>query len=140
MANFRVERLFIRIDGSIDGFDPSGGIDVAEFAYLSARDLGTVERLPLREFSAPPFGKPRWFPAQKGLKVVHRFIGELEAKLAKTASDDGEGRVRIERDIATLRTVEDRLDIIDTHELRFYFLERDLPADNEKRQGEQENS
>ena len=134
MANFRAERLFIRIDGSIDGFDPSGGIDVAEFAFLSARDLRTLDRLPLREFSAPSFGKPRWFPAQKGLKVIRDFIGELEAKLAKSAPDDGEGRARIERDIATLRAVEDRLDTIDTHDLRFYFLERDLPAKNEKRQ------
>ncbi len=125
MANFRAERLFIRIAGSIDGFDPNEGINPEDFAFLMVRDQGTYERTPLSDFTFAPFDKPRWTSAQQGLKAVRGFISELEARLGRCADDDA-GRSRIERDLATLRAVEDRLDAIDTHDLRFHFLARDL--------------
>jgi hypothetical protein len=123
MANFRTERLLIRVAGSIDRFDPNEGVDASEFAFLMIRDQESYERTPLSSFANHPWDRPRWFRATEGLKVVREFIAELEAKL-KSCSDDR--RSAIETDLQTLRAVEDRLDIIDTHDLKFHFLARDL--------------
>jgi hypothetical protein len=123
MANFRMERLFIRVNGFIDGFDPNEGIDVAEFAFLCVRDHGTYERNPLSGFVSAPVDRPRWFRASEGLDAVRGFISELEAQLKGC---DEKRRAGIERDIQTLRTVEDRLDRIDLKDLKFHFLAKDL--------------
>ena len=124
MADFRAERLFIRIAGAIDGFDPNQGIDADEFALLMVCDQGTHQRTPLADFTFAPFDKPRWFKAAKGLETLRAFIAELEPKF-KQCNDDRARRL-LERDLRTLRAVEDRLDTIDAHDLTFHFLARDL--------------
>ena len=123
MADFRAEQLYIRVEGMIDGFDPNEGIDADEFAFVMVRDHGSYERTPLGDFTFAPFERPRWFPAAEGLESVRGFIAELEAN-SKTCDEDR--RVGIERDLRTLRAVEDRLDWIDVKGLRFHFIARDL--------------
>jgi hypothetical protein len=123
MANFRAERLFIRVAGSIDGFDPNEGIDAEEFAFLMVCDQQTYDRTPLSQFTFAPFDRPRWFPASEGLASVRDHIADLEAK--RNRADD-ESKALIDKQIETLRAVEDRLDRIDTHDLKFHFLARDL--------------
>lgn len=122
MANFRSERLFIRVAGSLD-FDPNEGIDASEFAFIMVMDTDAYDRDSLRDYTFAPFDKPRWFPAAKGIATVRAVIAETEAKLSKAR---GEERERYEKDIALLRVVEDRLDMIDVKDYKFYFLARDL--------------
>ncbi|MDB5345679.1 MAG: hypothetical protein JWP89_4056 [Schlesneria sp.] len=43
MANFRAERLFIRVAGELD-FDPNEGIDVKEFAFAMVCDGAAYDR------------------------------------------------------------------------------------------------
>lgn len=115
MANFRAERLFIRVSGMVKDFDPNEGIDHEQFATPMCMDNGTYERRPLSEFTFAPFDTVRWFRASEGLKVVREFIEELE----RTPGADDET-------LTTLRAVEDRLDWIDVKGHKFHFLARDL--------------
>lgn len=125
MANFRIERAFLRIDGFIDGFDPNEGIDPDEFARQVFADPGTYERQPLSDFTFAPFDRPLWFAAEKGLKVVRAVIKEREKEL-ETAT--GKRKESLPKELSLLRAVEDRLDRIDSRDLRFYILARDLPS------------
>jgi len=123
MANFRAERLLIRINGSIEGFDPNFGIDVVEFAHLMGNDHGTYERDPLDSFAFAPFDRPRWFSAAKGLKMIRGFIDEIELKLTGAIKLE---KSKLETELFVLRAVENRLDTIDVRDLKFYFLIKDL--------------
>ena len=123
MANFRTERLLIRVAGSIDGFDPNEGIDSEAFALLMICDQDSFDRTPLSHFTSSPFDRPRWFRAAEGLDVVREFIREIEGKLQKGKDDQTKG---LEEKLVVLRAVEDRLDTIDVHDLKFHFIARDL--------------
>lgn len=122
MANFRAERLFIRVAGSLD-FDPNDGINAEDFAFIMVCDGGAYDRPSLQDFTFAPFDQPRWFPAADGLKVVRAVIDEMEAKLSKAEPDR---KAHIENEIEVLRVVEDRLDTIDMKDYKFHFLARDL--------------
>lgn len=122
MANFRAERLFIRVNGAID-FDPNEGIDVAAFADAMVDDDHAYDRASLRDFSFPPFGTPHWFPAYQGMQVVGAVIEEKEAELAKA---EPTRKSYIEEQINVLQVVHQRLDAIDTKDVEFYFLIRDM--------------
>ncbi len=106
MANFRSERLFIRVAGALD-FDPNEGIDVSEFAFIMVCDSDVYGRDSLRDYTFAPFDKPRWFPAAKGLATVRAIIADLEKKLSKAEPETQES---LTKQIAVLRVVEDRLD------------------------------
>jgi hypothetical protein len=86
-------------------------------------DQVTYHRTPLSHFTSNPFDRPRWFSAAEGLKVVREFIDELEAKLEKCDDDE---KARLQLKLQVLRAVDDRLDTIDTHDLKFHFVARDL--------------
>src|SRR5436305_13914535 len=118
MSNFRMERAFRRVDGSIDGFDPNQGINPEDFANAVFADQRFFDRPPLSTFVFAPFDRPRWFPAPESLQVVRARLAEL----AKQSDDGGQ---TLCRDVEVLTAVENRLDRIDTHDLKFYFLARD---------------
>lgn len=122
MANFRAERLFIRVAGSLD-FDPNGGIDAEVFAEIMVMDYGTYERSSLQEFSFAPFDQPRWLAAADGLAAVRGLISEMQQDAE--SADDSRGDL-IKSQIEVLRVVEDHLDSIDLKGYRFHFLIRDL--------------
>ena len=124
MANFRTERLFIRVNGSIDGFDPNEGIDVVTFANIMIDDQDSYGRPSLADFTFAPFDRPKWFPAAKGLQAVRELAAKVETKFQ--GCDDDLQLERLQNELQTLRAVEDRLDIVDTHDLKFCFLARDL--------------
>lgn len=123
MANFRAERLFLRIEGSIDGFDPNEGIDADQFALIMILDQNAWDRKSLGDFTFAPFDKPRYSLASEGLEVVRAVIAEHEAKL-NTSNE--EQREDTEKTIGVLRAVEYRLDEIDLRGMRFYFLAKDI--------------
>lgn len=124
MANFRAERLFIRIQEPIDGFDPNQGIDVEEFAWTMVCDQKALERDSLSKFTIGPGDKPRWFPAEAGLKVVRACLAEVGEKAANAELElQKQG---LQNKIAMLKAVENRLDTIDTYDRKFYFQARDL--------------
>lgn len=122
MANFRAERLFIRVNGALD-FDPNEGINVEEFAYAMVCDADAYDRPSLQDYSFAPFERPRWFPASKGLATVRAVIAEDEAKLCSATPEE---KTEIENRISVLSAVEDKLDAIDLKGYKFYFLVRDL--------------
>ncbi|PQO28625.1 hypothetical protein DTL21_28980 [Bremerella cremea] len=122
MANFRAERLYLRVAGSLD-FDPNEGIDAAEFASIMVTDSGAYDRHSLQDFTFAPFDNPRWFSAADGLKVIRLVIEELKNELVIA---DESKKSRIEKRIEVLHAVEDRLDLIDLKDFRFHLLARDL--------------
>ena len=122
MANFRAERLFIRVNGALD-FDPNEGINVEEFAHAMVCDADAYDRPSLQDYSFAPFERPRWFPASKGLATIRAVIAEQEARLGSAEPDE---KPDIEATLAVLRVVEDKLDAIDLKDYKFYFQVRDL--------------
>jgi hypothetical protein len=122
MANFRAERLFIRVNGALD-FDPNEGINAEEFAYAMVCDADAYDRPSLQDYSFAPFERPRWFPASKGLTVVRAVIAEEEARLHLATPEE---KTEMDRKLEVLRAVEDKLNAIDLKDYKFYFLVRDL--------------
>ncbi|MDB5345833.1 MAG: hypothetical protein JWP89_4210 [Schlesneria sp.] len=122
MANFRAERLFIRIAGELD-FDPNEGINAEEFAFAMVCDGGAYDRPSLQDYTFAPYDSPRWFRASKGLATIRAVIAEEEAKLTSATPEQ---RTHIENKIEVLRVVEDKLDSIDLKDYKFHFLARDL--------------
>ena len=122
MANFRAERLFIRVEGALD-FDPNEGIDHEEFAYIMVCDGKAYDRTSLQDYTFAPFDRPRWFRASKGLATVRAVIAEMEAERDSAEPDQ---KSLLEKKIEVLRVVEDKLDAIDVKDYKFYFLARDL--------------
>lgn len=122
MANFRAERLFIRVAGALD-FDPNEGIDAEQFAFIMVCDGDAYDRPSLQDYTFAPFDQPRWFPASEGLATVRAVIAEIEKKLG---ASDLEQRTQLENKIEVLRVVEDKLDCIDLKDYKFHFLARDL--------------
>lgn len=122
MANFRAERLFIRVAGELD-FDPNEGINAEEFAFIMVCDPGAYDRPSLQDYTFAPFDRPRWFRASEGLATVRAVIAEMDAK---RSSVEPEQRTHIENKIEVLRVVEDKLDAIDLRDYKFHFLARDL--------------
>ena len=125
MANFRGEKFLIRISESIDGFDPNMGIDPGQLSHVAGGDCHSFTRTPLADFACGPgsYQRPRWFKAAKGLKSVRGLIAEMEQKLQECQEE--ERKAWMERDLSTLRILEDRLDTIDVHDCKFYFHARD---------------
>lgn len=80
MANFRAERLFIRVAGVLD-FDPNEGIDANVFAFATVCDADAYDQPSLQDHSFAPFDRPRWFRASHGLTTVRAVIAEEEAML-----------------------------------------------------------
>jgi hypothetical protein len=122
MANFRAERLFIRVAGELD-FDPNQGINAEEFAFAMVCDADAYDRSSLQDYTFAPYDRPRWFRASKGLVTVRAVIAEEEAKLASATPEQ---RTHIEKKIKVLRAVEDNLDAIDLKNYKFHFLARDI--------------
>ena len=122
MANFRAERLFIRVAGTLD-FDPNEGISAEDFAFIKVCDRDAYDRPSLQDFTIAPFDKQRWFPASEGLATIRTVIAEMETNLR---SADPQRKAHIENDIEVLRIVEDKLDSIDLKDYKFHFLARDL--------------
>ncbi len=122
MANFRAERLFIRVAGTLD-FDPNEGINAEEFAFIMVGDAGAYGRPSIQDYAFAPFDSPRWFPASEGLSTVRAVIAEMEAKLVAA---EPERKPHIVSQINVLRVVEDKLDSIDIKDYKFHFLARDL--------------
>lgn len=122
MANFRAERLFIRVAGSLD-FDPNEGIDVEEFATIMVLDAEPFDRPSLQDFSFAPFDQPKWFDAAEGLKTVVAVISEMESKLKHEVPECHD---HILKQIEVLRVVQEKLDMIDIKDYRFHFQVRDL--------------
>src|ERR1041385_1565242 len=116
MANFRAERLFIRVAGSLD-FDPNEGINAEEFAFAMVCDDGAFDRPSLRDYTFAPFDRPRWFKASEGLQTIRAMIKEEEAKLASATPEQ---RTDLESKIEVLRAVEDKLDAIDLKDYKFH--------------------
>lgn len=121
MANFREERLFIRVSGALD-FDPNEGIDHEEFMSILESDQGTLDRPSLQEYRRAPFEAPIWVSAAEGLQTTRAVRNELEAKLESASADRKDD---IHKSIQTLDVVIERLDSIDMNDLNFYFLTRD---------------
>jgi len=122
MANFRAERLFIRVAGTLN-FDPNEGINAEEFAFAMICDADAYDRPSLQDYTFAPFDRPRWFRASEGLATVRALIAEEEAKLSSASPDQ---KTHLEKKIEVLRVVEDRLDAIDLKDYKFHFLARDL--------------
>jgi hypothetical protein len=122
MANFRAERLFIRVAGALD-FDPNDGINPEEFAFAMVCDANAYDRSSLQDFSFAPFDRARWFRASEGLATIRAVIAEEEAKLGSATPEQ---KTHIETKITVLRVVEDKLDAIDLKGYKFHFLARDL--------------
>lgn len=122
--DFQAKRLFIRLAEPIDGFDPNEGIDAFAFASLMVRDQGDAGRQRLGQFTFAPFHPPRWFPAAEGRQAVLGYIDLLETQIER--SKDAQQRSALAVDLETLRVVEKRLDAIEAHDGRFYFLADDL--------------
>lgn len=122
MANFRAERLLIRVAGALD-FDPNQGINVEEFAFAMVCDANAYDRPSLQDYTFAPFDRPRWFRASEGLATVRAVITEANARLGSATPEQ---RTALERRIEVLRVVEDKLDVIDLKDYKFHFLARDL--------------
>lgn len=122
MADFRAERLFIRVNGALN-FDPNEGINVAAFADAMVDDGHAYDRPSLQEYSFAPFEVPRWFPAYQGMATVQAVIEEKENELANA---EPSRKAYLEECIHVLQVVHERLDAIDTKDVEFYFLIRDL--------------
>jgi hypothetical protein len=122
MANFRAERLFIRVAGALD-FDPNDGINAEEFAFAMVCDADAYDRPSLQDYTFAPFERPRWFRASEGLATIRAVIAE---EMAKLVSATPEQKTHLENKIEVLRVVEDKLDTIDLKDYKFHFLARDL--------------
>lgn len=122
MANFRAERLFIRVAGELK-FDPNEGVNAEEFAFAMLCDADAYDRASLQDYTIAPFDRPRWFRAAKGLATVRAVIAEKEAKLMSATPEQ---KSHLEKMIEVLRVVEDKLDAIDLKDYKFHFLARDL--------------
>jgi hypothetical protein len=85
--------------------------------------LDAYDRPSLQDYTFAPFDRPRWFRASDGLATVRAVIAEEEAMLGSASPEQ---RSRIEKKIAVLRAVEDKLDAIDLKDYEFHFLARDL--------------
>lgn len=122
MANFRAERLFIRVAGALD-FDPNDGINAEEFAFAMVCDADAYDRPSLQDYAFAPFDRPRWFHASEGLATIRAVIAEETAKLVSATPEQ---KTHLESKIEVLRVVEDKLDAIDLKDYKFHFLARDL--------------
>lgn len=122
MANFRAERLFIRVAGTLD-FDPNAGIDAAEFASVMMSDDAAWDRPALEDFSFAPGDIPKWWSAVEGLTTVRAVISGVEAQLG---SAGGVTKAELQSNIDLLRLVEDVLDTIDMKGFKFSLSVRDL--------------
>ncbi|MFO0978649.1 MAG: hypothetical protein U0996_19740 [Planctomycetaceae bacterium] len=122
MANFRAERLFIRVAGTLN-FDPNEEIDPETFAMIMVCDGGAYDRSSLQDFTIAPYDRPRWFRASEGLKVVRAVIAQEQSKLK---SAPPEQQPHLQKSIEVLQAVEDSLDRIDIKDLKFHFLAKDL--------------
>lgn len=122
MANFRAERLFIRVAGNLN-FDPNEGVNAEEFAFAMVCDADAYDRPSLQDYTFAPMDRPRWFRAAEGLATIRAVIAEKEAKLMSATPEQ---KSHLEKMIKVLRVVEDKLDAIDLKDYKFYFLARDL--------------
>ena len=120
MTNFQTRRLFIRVAGAPDEFDPNEGIEATQFATLMARQVYGAARL--SKFTFAPFHRPRWFAAAEGIEAVEEYIDSLEINLRYGREENPEST---EHDLETLRTVKERLDTLEARGLKFHFLARD---------------
>ncbi len=122
MANFRAERLFIRVAGVLD-FDPNEGIDAEEFAFIMVCDADPYDRPSLQDYTVAAGDRPRWFRAAAGLATIRAVIEEYQSTLSSAAPEQ---QASMEHKIEVLRVVEDKLDSIDLKDYKFHFLARDL--------------
>ena len=127
MANFRMERLFVMLDGPVPGLDHTKGIDAVEFAWHNsnqhAESLGVT---PLDAFTFAPFEEPEWSDASEGLKTV-RALRSLYAEWIAKGKNPYQYRPDvITKKNAVLETVEEVLATADSLGRRFFLAARDL--------------
>lgn len=127
MANFRVERMFVMLDEPVRGLNHLRAVDPVELAMLgSDSHADSLGLTPLSSFEFAPFDRPRWFPANEGLKTVRGLIDLYEKWLSSGTNEYGYASDVLASWVATLRQLEDVLDQADTFDRRFYFAVKDL--------------
>ena len=114
MANFRVERIFIRVSDYVD-FDPNKDLDPVKVADLYHIGSGLIE------LTMTPYRAHRWFTAAAGLKIVRELIEDLSSsKSAKKSSNAAF--------LITARQLELQLQKINDSDVKFHLLARDMPT------------
>ncbi|EAQ81041.1 hypothetical protein [Blastopirellula marina] len=123
MANFRCERILLRINEMIRDFDPNAGLNHEELAWSLGFEHDYEPGEPqMWDFVSGPGERPRWHSALKGLNVLRQLIDRLEQK--STAAPESSDTTQ--KQIEALRSLEDKLDTIDTYDRKFSLLAKDL--------------
>lgn len=127
MANFRCERLFIRLDEPVPGLDHLKAVDPFALARLETdADAEAAGLTPLSDFVAAPFDRPRWRPAADGLATVRGLLALYRDWLERGHNPRGCPANLLSEQAAVLGQVERVLEAADSRDRRFYLLARDL--------------
>ncbi|TWT29896.1 hypothetical protein [Blastopirellula retiformator] len=123
MANFRCERILLRLNEMIRDFDPNGGLDHEELAWSlgDQTDYGPNDPQ-MWDYVVGPGERPRWHSAMAGLNTLRSLIERLENP-AFSAQRTPEA---VQSQLVALRALEEKLDRIDTYDRKFYLLAKDL--------------
>jgi hypothetical protein len=90
MANFRLERLLVMLDGPVPGLEPLAAVDPVEFAWhgsnMIAAQLGVT---PLDDFIYGPSDRPRWHAVDEVIPTVRALLHQYRTWLAAGENPTG---------------------------------------------------
>ncbi len=124
MANFRTERVYLRVEDPLERFDPNAGIVAEDLADAVLNDPGESDNGSLSVFLLTPIDQPRWFASSAGAQAVHRRLEAVRQELLGPLTDiQRSGRERQQR---ALEGALERLAELRAAGRRFLLRARDL--------------
>ena len=127
MANFRLERLFLMLDGPVPGLDPRKPIDAVEFAWHNSNQLAeSLGVASLDTFTFAPFEEPEWNDASEGLSTVRALRSQYTDWITKGSNPYQYSEDVLAKKSAVLQKVDEALTAADALGRRFYLAARDL--------------
>ncbi len=127
MANFRMERLFVRLDEPVPGLDHLKAIDPVAFSmHYSNEHAESLGLEPLDAFTFAPFERPRWFPAEQGLHTVRGLLELYGRWRASGQNPYGISAEALDRRIVSMSSVATVLEAAAALGRRFHLQARDL--------------
>ncbi len=126
MANFRCERLFVKLDQPVPGLDHIKAIDPVDLAGLHTGDDALfLDLTPLEDFVFGPYDRPRWISAAVGLQTTRGLLALYEKLISR--ADTSRGSVEhLAKKVEVLKRLEAILEAADTHDRRFCLVAKDL--------------
>ena len=129
MANFRCERVVVKLEQPVPGLNHLRAVNSEAFADALTEELDNalsddgVETL--TAFLYAPFDRPKWHPAAASLEAIRAALAILERWHAAESVPVARTKTALAEDISALRQVAEVLDAADTRDRRFHFLAQD---------------